>query len=204
VRRSLVYRSPALYDLAMRGLYRRHARARLAVVAELVPERVSVLELCCGPGALYQRHLRDRGVQYLGLDVNQRFVAAVRRAGGRAQVRDVADGAALPAADVVIIQAALYHFLPDPEPLVERMLSAACQRVIVSEPVRNLASSSMPVVATLARRLADPGTGAGASRFDERTLDELMERFTELVRAAFLTAGGRDKVFVLEPERQPS
>ncbi len=42
------------------------------------------------------------------------------------------------------MQASLYHFLPDAHEIVERMLAAAGRRVIVSEPVRNLASSQNP------------------------------------------------------------
>ena len=57
---SLIYRSPAIYELVMLALYRGEYRARLRVVAEHVPAGASVLELCPGPGALYQRHLRQR------------------------------------------------------------------------------------------------------------------------------------------------
>ncbi len=131
-----------------------------------------MLELCCGPGTLYLRYLRARTSAYTGLDVNSRFVEQLRQRGVDARLLDLASGAGepLPAADVVVLQASLYHFLPAPERILDRMLAAARDRVIVSEPVRNLASSDLPLVGRLGRRAADPGVGGHAHRFTEATL----------------------------------
>jgi SAM-dependent methyltransferase len=193
-----VYRSALGYELLMRVLYGRHYAARIRAVAEQVPEGASVLELCCGPGTLYRRYLRARAGSYIGVDVNAGFVAALRRAGVDARRIDLADvRAPLPGADVAIMQASLYHFLPSPEDIVDRMLAAARDRVIISEPVRNLASSDLPGVALLGRRAADPGVGGHADRFTEATLDELMTRYRARTRAAFLIPGGREKVYIL-------
>jgi SAM-dependent methyltransferase len=193
-----VYRSARGYELLMRALYGRHYAARMSAVAEQVPAGASVLELCCGPGTLYMRHLRARAGDYIGVDVNERFVAALRRRGVDARRLDLADGAdPLPAADVAIMQASLYHFLPDATAIVDRMLVAARDRVIISEPVRNLATSDLPGVALLGRRAADPGVGAHAERFTEETLDAMMARYRELTLADFLIPGGREKVYVL-------
>jgi len=195
---SLVYRSARGYELVMRALYGRHYAARMSAVAEQVPAGASVLELCCGPGTLYMRHLRARAGDYIGVDVNERFVAALRRRGVDARRLDLADGAdPLPAADVAIMQASLYHFLPDAAAIIDRMLTAARERVIVSEPIRNLASSELPGIALLGKRAADPGVGSHADRFTETTLDALMARYRERTVASFLIPGGREKVYVL-------
>ena len=195
---SLIYRSAAGYELLMRVLYGRHYAARMRAVAEQVPAGASVLELCCGPGTLYSRHLKDRAGAYIGVDANERFVDGLRRRGVDARQIDLANpGEALPEADVALMQASLYHFLPDAAVIVERMLAAARERVIVSEPVRNLATSSLPGVALLGRRAADPGVGSHAERFTEATLDALMGRYRGQTRDAFLIPGGREKVYVL-------
>ena len=195
---SLVYRSAAGYELVMRVLYGRHYGDRMRVIAAEVPDGASVLELCCGPGTLYTRFLRERVGSYVGLDVNRRFVAALRRRGIDARLTDLAGpGEPLPSADVVVMQASLYHFLPDAERIIARMLAAASDRVIVSEPVRNLASSANPVIGLLGRRGADPGVGGGERRFTEATLDALMDRYRSRVIAARLIPGGREKVYVL-------
>ncbi len=195
---SLIYRSARGYELLMRALYGRHYAARMSAVAGEVPNGASVLELCCGPGTLYLRHLRERASGYIGLDVNERFVAGLRRRGVDARRVDLAaDEQPLPSADVVIIQASLYHFLPHSERIVERMLAAARERVIVAEPIRNLASSGVPIVRLLGRRATDPGVGGHADRFTEDTLDELMRRYRERIVKAFPIPGGREKVYVL-------
>jgi len=190
---SVIYRSARGYELLMRALYGRHYAARMAAVAEQVPAGASVLELCCGPGTLYLHHLR--GHPYVGLDVNPGFVAALQRRGVDARLTDLAADVPLPAADVVLMQASLYHFLPDAGAIVDRMVAAARDRVIVSEPIRNLASSNLPVVGRLGRSAADPGVGGHADRFTASTLDALMDRYA--ITSAFLIPGGREKVYLL-------
>ena len=195
---SVIYRSATGYELLMRALYGRHYEDRMQAVADQVPDGATVVELCCGPGTLYTRHLRDRASGYIGLDVNQAFVSKLRGQGVDARVMDLADpDVALPGADVAIIQASLYHFLPDAGSLVDRMLAAAQERVVVAEPIRNLSSSRLPGIGLLGRRAADPGVGGHEQRFTEASLDQLMEGYADRVRSAFLIPGGREKVYVL-------
>jgi SAM-dependent methyltransferase len=195
---SLIYRTAGGYELLMRALYGRHYAARMSAVAEQVPSGSTVIELCCGPGTLYLRHLRERTSGYIGFDVNDGFVTRLRQRGVDARRLDlIDDDAALPSADVAVIQASLYHFLPDPAQIIGKMLAAARDRVIISEPIRNLASSENPIVGLLGRRAADPGVGGHAHRFTEATLDELMQRYSERVLTAFAIPGGREKIYVL-------
>ena len=195
---SLIYRSSGGYELIMRGLYGRHYTARMRAVAEQVPAGASVLELCCGPGTLYYRFLRHRCPTYIGVDVNPGFVARLRRRGVDARQMDLADhGLELPRAEVAIMQASLYHFLPDASRVVDRMLAAARRFVIVSEPVRNLASSANPVIAQIGRRAAAPGVGGGERRFTETTLDRLFDDYRDRVIKTELIPGGREKLYVL-------
>jgi SAM-dependent methyltransferase len=197
----VVYRTAIGYELLMRALYGRHYRARLRAVADLIPGGATVLDLCCGPGTLYRRHLRARGVAYTGVDINPRFIERVRRLGGEGLVRDLHQDIELPPADYVVMQASLYHFLPDPAPLLGRMERAARRGVIIAEPIRNLASAGNPVVAALAGRLADPGTGAQPLRCDEAMLDRLLGGpRTPPARSHFIP-GGREKVYVLNVPR---
>jgi SAM-dependent methyltransferase len=195
---SLIYRSATGYELLMRGLYGRHYADRMRSVADQVPEGSTVLELCCGPGTLYTSYLRERLSGYIGLDVNETFVTKLRAQGVDARVTDLADpDVPLPGADVAIIHASLYHFLPGADALIDRMLTAAADRIVVAEPIRNLSSSRLPGVGVLGRRAADPGVGGHGQRFTEATLDQLMAGYAERVRSAFLIPGGREKVYVL-------
>jgi trans-aconitate methyltransferase len=194
---SIVYRHPLLYELAMRALYGRHYRARLRAVAGLIAPGASVVDLCCGPSALYRRELAARGVSYLGVDINRAFLKRLARQGARTLEADIAALASYPPADHVIMLGSLYHFLPGADAVLARMLAAARRTVVVAEPIRNLTASRSRLLRAAAARLSDPGTTPQALRFDERSLDALVARSGAEVERAFRIPGGREKVYVL-------
>jgi len=182
----------------MLSLYGRHYFTRYRVLADLIPPHTSILDLCCGPGILYQRYLRNKGVAYTGLDINQRFIKRVNEMGSHGLVWDLREDKPLPRADYVIMQASLYHFLPDPTSLAERMLNAAGKRVIIAEPIRNLSGGKIPILGTIAKRLSDPGTGQQPMRFTEQTLDSFFSRYSSHNVKTFVVPGGREKVYILD------
>ena len=114
-------------------------------------------------------------VIYAGLDINRSFVNRLSARGLTGRLGDVTTDEPLLNADYLITQSRLYHFLPDPYSIVDRMLAAARQRVVLAEPVRNLADSKSPFVAWLAKRLADPGTGDQPNRFDSVLFQKLLD-----------------------------
>jgi SAM-dependent methyltransferase len=195
---SLIYKNSFLYEIAMLALYGRHYSVRYRLVAGLIPPRSSVLDLCCGPGILYDRYLRRKAVQYTGLDLSEHFINRLNDRGAQGHVWDVRASDALPSADYVVMQASLHQFLPEPRPIVERMLQAARKQVIIAEPVRNLASSNIPLAATIARYLTNPGSGPSAARFTQQTLDLFFKPYLARVSSMFLIPGGREKVYVLD------
>jgi trans-aconitate methyltransferase len=180
-------------------LYGRNYSSRYRSVAELIPAGSSVVDLCCGPAVLYDRYLRHKSVRYTGLDLSGHFIDHLRRRGGDGRIWDVRSPAPLPHADAVVMQASLLYFLPDPRPVVERMLAAAGQQVIIAEPVRNLASSRNRLVAECARRLTNAGDGPAHARFTPQTLDTFFAAFGSRMRRSFHIPGGREKVFILNP-----
>lgn len=198
----LVYRNSWLYELVMIALYGRHYAARYRAVSDCVPDDSSVLDLCCGPGILFDRYLKHKNVDYNGLDINKGFIDRIQKHGGKAQTWDLRSETPLPTADVVIMQASLYQFLPDPGPalVLGRMLRAARRRVVIAEPIRNLADSSIPLLAALARRQTNPGHGDQAERFTEQSLDAFFQTLGPPPSRSFLIPGGREKVYVLDVE----
>jgi SAM-dependent methyltransferase len=197
---SVIYRSPLLYEAAMLTLYGRAYFGRSRAVAKLIPERSSVVDLCCGPGTLYQRHLRHKNIRYTGLDINTGFVERLSSLGATGMRWDVTEERPFPRADYVTMQSSLYHFLPDPRPIVDRMLAAARRQVIITEPIRNLADSKNPLVAWLARKMTNPGTGDQPSRFNEERLDRFFEayRTSGQFQISYRIAGSREKLCVLK------
>jgi SAM-dependent methyltransferase len=193
-RRSPIYRSAAIYELTILALYRRHRSARLRAIADLIPAGARVVEACCGPGLLYRRHLRDKRVEYTGLDISPAFVRRLARAGVDARLWDLREPRPLPGADYVVMQGSLYQFLPDARPVVDRMLDAARHALVVAEPVENVIGGPL---SGLIARLGDPGTGPTPLRFDARGLDELFSAYGDRLQRAFPLPGSRERAYVV-------
>ena len=106
----------------------------------------------------------------------------------------------LPQAQYVVMQASLYHFLPDASSVIERIIAAAEKQVLIAEPVHNVADSRIRPLALLARKLTNPGTGDQRYRFNELTLDAQMELYRRRVHSlrSELIAGGREKLYILD------
>jgi hypothetical protein len=186
------------YHLLMRLLYGRYFSARYEAIAAEVPAGSEVVDVCAGDGYLYLKYLRAKPVQYQALDISPRLVQWMQRHNIQARQFDVWQDA-LPAADIVIMQASLYQFLPNAAPIVEKMLLAARQRVIITEPVRNIASSDNPVLRLIGKRLTRPEEGNGvyqAHRFDQTSLKALFQQFPTLEQTRELP-GGREMMIVL-------
>jgi SAM-dependent methyltransferase len=183
VKPGLIYRRPAVYELLKRAQYGRYYSDHLKAVANEVPPGSSVVELCCGPGTLYTHHLRERTSSYIGLDMNEPFIVALRRQGVDARPVDLSNSQEpIPSADVAIIQGRLHNFLPDPAHIIDRMLAASRRLTVISEPIQG-------------RRLT---MFARRPHLSEQALDELFEPYRELLIKETLIAGGREKLFVLQ------
>ena len=195
--KSLLYSNTVLYKLVMRGLYGRHYSTRCAKIAELIPPRSTVLDLCCGPAVLYWRYLLQKEVLYTGLDGSAQFVNALVKEKIPAICCDLRGDTTLPHADYVVMQASLYHFLPDVRCLLDRMLQAAREKVIVAEPIRNLATARIPFLSPIAAHLSGPTDKGSTSRFTEESLDQLFLGYSRTVIQSFKIAGDREKVYVL-------
>ena len=102
----------------------------------------------------------------------------------------------LPQAEYVVMQGSLYHFLPEPSRVIDRMIAAAEKQVLIAEPIRKMTDSRILPLAVLARKLTNPGTGDQPNRFNEASLDLLMEQYRARGHdvQSRLIAGGREKL----------
>ncbi|MFO0730159.1 MAG: hypothetical protein U0361_04030 [Nitrospiraceae bacterium] len=96
----------------------------------------------------------------------------------------------------------MYQFGPDYAGFLRRMVRAANSRVIVAEPVRNLAASANHWIAWLASQLTDPGTHPMSDRLDEAAFRGLLELFPTVECVPI--AGGRELLAVIESGRRTS
>lgn len=183
----------------MRALYGHRFELRYSALARLIPDGAEVFEACAGDTYLYRHYLKQRGIRYRGSDLSPVFVAHARARGIDLVRHDLAREP-LPSADFVVLQASLYQFMPDPTPVVAKLLAAARVRLLVAEPIANLASSRLSLVRWLARRAVNPGDGHKPARFDERTLDAFFDAgFGARVERRQLVPGGREKIYSLTP-----
>ena len=194
---SLIYAHPALYRIVMQLLYGRGYVARYQAISALIPDGADVFEACAGDARLYEHYLRPRGISYRAGEFNERFVAHAR-ARGIAMDRFDLRSDEIPRADVVILHASLYQFMPEHLQVVERLLAAARRTLIVSEPVVNLSTSQWALIRWIAKRSADPGSGDKPQRFDEASLDGFFRaHFADRIESSTLISGGREKIYCL-------
>lgn len=184
-RPGFIYSHPLLYGLLMRALYRSWQPAIYRRVSELIPTGAEVLEVCCGTCPTARSYLLPRGIRYRGLDVNARMVEYAVRQGLAVDHCNLRELPVLPPSQVVLMMLSLFHFLPDVELVLGKLLAAARQRLIIVEPVRNWAGSRY----RWPRRIAGWATGTEA-RFTPETLAALFARH----QATRVVAAGRDMI----------
>ncbi len=190
---SFIYRSPLAYQLMMRLLYGRYFYARYTAIAQEIETGCQVVDVCAGDGRLYTSYLREKSIAYEALDISPQSIQHLQQRGVSAHCFDVWHDE-LPVADVVVMQASLYQFLPHADQIVAKLLAAARQHVIITEPIRNIASSSNPVLRLIGQRLTKPVEGHGtyeAQRFNRDSLLAVFKSFAEFERSYELP-GGRE------------
>jgi SAM-dependent methyltransferase len=175
-RASPFYWTSVGYDLVTHVLYGSDYWRLYGDVAARVPPGAQVVDVCCGTCQLYRAFLRRKGCRYLGLDANPRFLRAARRRGIAARRFDLL-AEPVPAADFVVLCSSLYHFFRTRHAVMDKLLAAAREAVIITEPVRNLAHHWVPALAGIARVLSDPGIGEFGDRFDLGSFRELATRY---------------------------
>lgn len=193
---SFIYSNQKIYQLVMRLLYGRNFRARYEALAAEVPPGAQVVDLCAGDAYLYRHYLRKKGVTYSGLELSPQFVAAGKAQGVAMQEFNVWKDK-IPAAEIVIMQASLYQFLPNAESVLQKMLAAARRKVIIAEPIRNL-SEEDSWLGKLSRALTKPrpqDEAYSGQRFNETSLRKLFNSFAAFERE-FLIPGGREMIGV--------
>jgi SAM-dependent methyltransferase len=197
-----IYRSRLLYNLIMSILYGVHVGRRHKLIADTIPDGVSVLDVCCGPCGL-QRSLRKRtAIRYVGIDASGFFVESARRRGIEALLVDIRSEAIPRGFDWVVMQASLYQFHPDEKSLIERLLKASNSRVVIAEPIRNVSGSVLAPLAAVAAGLTAIGPGQEGFRFTEESLDACMGEYLKCIISKGYIPGGREKYFILDKNAQ--
>ncbi|MBY0449691.1 MAG: class I SAM-dependent methyltransferase [Cyanobacteria bacterium] len=199
---SLVYQYPWIYDFVMKLLYGpKGYKERYEAIYQWIPSNTKVCDVCCGPGTLFKKIMPIVQIDYIGVDLNAGFESSVQAMGGKFVEHNILEDSPLPEADVVVMQASLYHFLPDThavQTVIQKLFKAAKHRIIITEPVKNLSTSSVPLISWLAKRAANPGNGDALYRFNVDSLETVLAPFMAQLKHQATIASGREKLYVFD------
>jgi hypothetical protein len=196
---SPIYWHPILYEYTMRLLYGRHFMNRYRAIADAIPDGITLLEICAGDFFLYRRFLHGRRLSYKGTDRNEVFIRSAKKRGINASRLELPNDP-VPQADVILMQASLYHFIPHHKAIIDKMLASAHSSVIIAEPISNVTSSGNAFLSRVSSLATDPGTGPQPQRFTRSTLSAFFHSTyaNHIVRESVI-AGNHEVLYVLRP-----
>jgi SAM-dependent methyltransferase len=200
----LFYKSSLLYDLLMQFLYGRYLEERGEALAKQIDRGCSVLDICCGTGELFRKHLRQKNIEYQGVDLNPVFIRRLQAKGVSAIC---ADARAFPVKarsfDYVILQGSLSEFSSaERTPLLQRLHQGARRGFLLSESIRHLIYHQTSWIAKFATRIGRPLQSSPEEpfqRLQKADLEDLMRPFNPYVRSMQVICGGRTMLYVLRP-----
>jgi hypothetical protein len=195
------YSSPTLYHFLMRMLYGKNFDARYQVIADEIPDGASVVDVCAGDAYLYTKFLIKKNIRYTALDNSPFFLRWAQKKGLDYRKINVFFDE-FPKADVVVMMASLCQFIPKEKEIVQKLIQSARQKVLLSEPISNLSSSHIQIIARISQRLTTPFEDSGqyaGKRFDEEQMVSLLKSFPGF-KSVNKIPGGREIVGVIAGE----
>lgn len=190
---AIIYQNIFLYQLFMRLLYGPHFEDRYQAVAGQIPPGLSVMDVCAGDAYLFTKYLKGKNDDYLAIDNSPFFIRSARKRGIACMQRNVLDDA-FPAADVVVMMASLYQFIPQEKSVISKLLASAKKKLIITEPISNLSSSRFQIISRLAHFLSIPYQASHeykGERFNRERLEDLFSAYTEFKNITTIP-GGRE------------
>jgi len=200
---SLIYRNIWLYRMLMNILYTSGYKQRFEKVIGIIDhyKLKSVLELCFGDIYIAE-YCKINDIEWTGIDLNQEFVDQAKRKGFNAKAADLLSMDILPKADACVIIGSLYHFHNNAHFVLSKMLKAS-DKIIISEPVKNL-SDQNNLLGRIARRSANAGKGNEQFRYNESTLQQLLEEESKKLNFSFKIVDSYKKDSIITIEKNGS
>ncbi len=124
----IMYQHPRIYDFA---LWLNDPKQLIPKALTQKIEGQSVLDLGCGTASL--QPFLPKGIEYIGIDLNESFLAfANRKKRGSFYKRNILEDLSDFKADTVILSDILHHVTPHHQKLLENALQCARKKVIIS------------------------------------------------------------------------
>jgi len=168
----LAYWHPVTYRLIEKILYGRNYQRHYEALSREIGD-LNILELCCGDCQIVDCL---KGNTYQGLDINPRFVNYAKKKGINVSLQDVMVSE-IPEVECIIIHNSLYQFYPHHEKLIYKALESAQKKLIISEPVINLASSKNRSISFIAKWITRVGNNSSSKRFNRKEMEEVFNKF---------------------------
>lgn len=186
--KSIIYWHPWIYRAFMRVLLGKHYAERYRIIADLIEDDCSVVDVCCGDCRLHEA-LRGKRIDYLGVDFNASFVASARRRGLRAEERNLRTDD-IPTADYIVMLSSLYQFIPQADVVLSKMVRAAKRGVILHESMKSYSASPSRIFSEIGKALNNPGDGTRALRFTDQAFSDLLKPYAGSMAKDFLSFEG--------------
>ena len=194
--KSINYWHPSIYSFFIRLSYKHSFTERYEAIRDLIEESSTVIDVCCGDCKVHD-FLKDKKIDYTGLDFNQNFVNAANKKGIKTIFFNIYENE-IPKADYILFQASLYQFIPRHEQILKKLFDAAIKYVIISEPVKNYADSKSKIISFIAKMLNDPGDGIKPYRFTIDTLKEALRPFKDNIVKERLISNNIEYIAVIK------
>lgn len=194
--KSINYWHPFIYSFFIRMSYRKNYAERYKAIRDLIEDDSSLIDVCCGDCRVYT-FLKDKKVDYLGLDYNSFFIKWAHKRGIKARVFDIYKDE-LPTSDYILFQGSLYQFIPEHNNILQKLVNAMSKYLIISEPVENKAHSKSKIISFVAQMLNNPGDGNKRFRFTVNTLKEALIPFQKNIIKEFSVANNIDYIVVMK------
>ncbi len=169
---SPIYWHPLIYKTIIRLLYGKEYKSRYKIIAKEI-DKLNVLDLCCGDCEISNYIKKEK---YKGIDFNKAFVKYSKNKGLDVSYEDI-NKCVLFKEDCILMQGSLYHFFPNHERILKKMLNSSIKKTIISEPINNITHSQNFLFKTIARFLSKTKTGSYKKRFTRKELLNIAKKF---------------------------
>ena len=176
--KSITYWNRFIYMGLMKLSYQNKFEKRYEILGSLFERNCSIVELCCGDCYLYLNYLKQKQIQYVGVDINNSFIAYARKMGIDARNLNVISDE-IPQGDILLMHASLYQFIPSERVILDKIIAAARREVIIAEPVINRSHQENFMVSKISELLSNPGTGPARDRFNPENFKALCGSYKE-------------------------
>ena len=188
--RSILYWHPYIYKFLMKLRFKKYFNERYEAINELIPAGSSVVDVCCGDSFLYS-FLKNKKIEYLGLDFNPSFIKNSIKQGINVKLFNIYEDP-IPPADFVVIQASLYQFIPNHQKLLHKLYNSANKYLIITETIDSYGSSNNKFISFVGKILNNPGDGIKKERFTYLTFKKAIEPFKNKIENEISICGDLD------------